>query len=1183
MMDADIRLVKLTRTTMEGKKTLPNDKSWFVADYFDIMEVDVLSLEDPFAEWLGIGGDAADNNVISEQSYTLYCSSNMLMRYEENSEKSYRKNPFDKAGENECLSIIHVYILPEIIARMKMGKDEIRSDAGILLEPFVKDLYDILDLYADKNQNESFIARVYMMLSAGDFAIVIKSRTSDTAYSISTYLRKRMINREEGNCKESGYVIYKTYTLSTIGREITYADQIGDGRRPDRYIVRGSYSNKYWKEQDDVRSFLTELNEKVEELHPLSGRYDFTVRLREEEFCQMMSATEEISQKTENQSARVKCLRHFIDKEYLSGINERYLMDSAEINSKIADCDVISRSVFLSNQASSKSDLIKKNETQINLLIEKHKEIVKKSWNIKAYRKNIQQYLHLLNRQIILCKQINELSDTRIYAKMLIELLNVTLDSVERYMELCSQSETDEWIDALEDNLRKSIVTLDSYAQYIRNNNLQSMQTPNYNIETSMGAEKILIGYSEVLWRFIEFYKSIIKEASMKDYLAVMVPDLSSNKFLNIDVMFSEEESQEKRLIVIGSPTLEEVTDFPTIFPALFHEVAHQFRYESREKRNHAVLKATIQEIMHEISEHISKNLIEKIGGTQSEIYALCTGLEEGLTEQFVLKEENKNDKINDMSLIQLEKYLVDDIDRVFDIWKWKSDLEKRVKDFCLTLRYELDYSDEKMRGWIIKLYQETQINSSEDSDKRSCSQKGSAAVNIEDTINKITEFAFRIAEKCVYRYLNDTDRNEIDLTGGKDIGWELLWNKVCDEDMCAKSREIGRINSTFLKFLDSMDEYEEDCRHSSCFNEPDWNNMATSVKAMEAQLYQHMKRHWEEVGEKSAAVYSMNYYGDDPRTMAGIPDYRHWIHVGRNLGLDHETKASRFSEALETVMNLKNLVTPSFQALYREETADLLMCNVMAMGPAEYVKLVVSLFVPIDNKYEATDIERTLSVLYVQWCYDPDQEKRMALDHYFQICGDIFRELHKNARNLLAAMNIVSKEESPRGEILCGESASEHKESEDIIVENILYLKKCRRQMQEADCDPETIKALAELDNIIRAYELLIELIWRGGFYCDKLHKEQNEVLEDLAEGKKKLTKLCMEAQKNCVVKEIFNAGGVITEYLARSYSPKGMGAGKMADSDCIKNMKTVNEKCIETLLMMYYHNKIRIAQEGR
>lgn len=64
---------------------------------------------------------------------------------------------------------------------------------------------------------------------------------------------------------------------------------------------------------------------------------------------------------------------------------------------------------------------------------------------------------------------------------------------------------------------------------------------------------------------------------------------------------------------------------------------------------------------------------------------------------------------------------------------------------------------------------------------------------------------------------------------------------------------------------------------------------------------------------------------------------------------------------------------------------------------------------------------------------------------------------------------------------------------------------------------------------------------------------------------------------------KEIFNAGGVITEYLARSYSLKGMGAGKMADSDCIKNMKTVNEKCIETLLMMYYHNKIRIAQEGR
>lgn len=1169
-MDADIRLIKLTRTTLEGKKALPNEKSWFVADYFDVMEVNALSLEDPFAEWLGIGSDTADENVIAEQSYTLYCSPNMLTEYEGNSKKSYRGNPFEKEEGNECLSIIHVYILPEILARMEIEKDDIRSDKGILLEPFVRDLYDILDLYAEKNHNESFRARVYMMLSAGDFAIAIRSKRPDTAYSISTCLRKRKINKRKESFEECGYVIYKTYTLSTIGREATYAGaNTGDGRKPDRFIVRGSYSNTYWREQDEVHGFLSGLNENVEELHPLSGRYDFTVRLQEEEFCQIMRFDEGSSHTTEKQSARVKCLRHFIDKGYLSSINERYLMDSAEIDFKIADCDVISGSVFLSDKGDNESDLVEKNEEQIRSLIEQQKDIVKKSRNITGYRKNIQQYLHLLKRQIVLCKKINELSDTRIYAKMLIELLSVVLNSAEQYVELCSQCKTDEWLNSLEDNLRKSIVTLDSYAQYIRNNNLQSMQTPNYNIETSMGAEKILIGYSELLWRFIKFYKGVVENVSTNDYLAVMVPNLNSIT-LNIDVMFPEEETQDKRLIVVGSPTLGEAADFPIIFPALFHEVAHQFRYESRDQRNHAILKSLINEIMHEVSGCLAQNIIERIGVTQNEKYALRVGLEEILTEQFVLMEDN--DKIVNMSLTQLEKYLFDDIDKVFEIWKWKSDLDKRVKGFIFELRYELDYNDQEMHDWIAELCKSLQGRAEDNTD----------STNMESTINKVIEYAFRIAEKCVNRYLNETDRDGISLVDSEDIGWELLWNEVCDADMSAKSREIWQVNRVFLRFLDSMHEYEEKCRQSSCFNDVDWNSKTKGVKAIESQLYEYMKRYWEEIGKKGAAIYSMDCESSLD-AMTEIPGYRQWIQVGRNLGLDHEINASRFNEALETAMNLEDCAAPSFLGLYREETADLLMCSVMDMEPTEYVKLVVSLFVPVDGRYESTDIERAFCVLYVQWCYDKNKEKNLSLDCFLRTCGDIFRKMSANAQDLLLAIGFVNVVENPRGEIPCGESAEEHKEAEDIIVENIFYLQECRKQMQSTGCEPEKVKALAELDNIIRVYDLLIDLIWNGEFYCDRLHSQQKEVLEDLAGGKKILEKLCIEAQKDHVVKEIFDAGIVISKYLSHSYSQTGMGAFKKSNSTCIKNMKAINEKCVETLLMMYYHNKIRIAQEGR
>lgn len=1187
MMDADIRLVRLTRTTLKGKKTLPNPKSWFVADYFDVMEIDSLSLEDSFAEWLGFESDVADDSIITEQSYTLYCSPNMLIEYEGNIEKSYRGDPFVKEEKNDCLSIIHVYILPEIMARMNISRDDVCSDRGILLQPFVEDLYDILDLYAEKNVDESFTARVYVMLSAGDFAIVIRSRRPDTAYSISTYLRKRKAGKEQASCGGSEYVIYKTYTLSTIGRKIIHVeDEHGNLQKQDRFIVRGCYSNKYWKEQEDVRKFQENLSENVEELHPLSGRYDFTVRLREDEFYQIMSFSDNEAQTEVNQSARVKCMKYFIDQEYLTSINERYLMDSAELGSKLTDQEVMSRSIFLSDKGDEGDDLLNKNGKQITILMEKYEMIVGKSRNIIGYRKNIQQYLYLLKRQIILCKNINELSDTRIYAKVLIELLSVILNSVEQYVELCSQSEKDIWLNALENNLRKSIVTLDSYAQYIRNNNLQSMQTPNYNIETSMSTEKILIGYSELLWRFIEFYKNTIKETSMKEYLAVMVPNLNSSN-LNIDVMFREEESQDKRLIVIGSPTLEEITDFPIIFPALFHEVAHQFRYESRERRNRAVLKATIKEVMCKISQYFSQDVVEKTGVSKSELYVLRDGLEKILTELFVAMEDG--DKLTDKSLTQFETWLFDDIDAVFSVWKWKSDLEERVRDYIFELRYEMDYADEEMRGWIIKLQGCLRKNfeeNSKDSLKEN-SESVSSALNRKSTINKIIKYAFQIAGKCVYHYIKDVDgdnRKVLDLAEDENRDWEAEWKKYCENGMCDKYGEVRKINRIFLRFLDSMDEYEEKCRNRDSFIETDWNNRVSQVKELEGQLYKRLKVYWEEVAKQSAAAYNRNAKFDS-KDIVKMPVYRNWIRVGRYLGLDHEIKESKFSEALKAGIYQEDCVSPSFLGLYREETADLLMCNVMGMEPTEYVSLMASLFVPVDNRYAGTDIERVFCVLYFQWCYDLEKEEKekekAAFDRYLQICCDIFSKTRSNAQKLLTAIGMADAAENlPCGEIICGESENDHKESEDIIEKNISYLLDCRKIIQKETYEQEMVKAMAELDNVIRVYDLLIDLMWGGKYYCDNLQKE---VVEDMARGKKRLAGLSAEAQSSPVVKEIFDAGAAITKYLSQSYSQEGIGGSKKAEGGYAGNMRGVNEKCVEILLMMYYHNKIRIAQEGR
>ena len=756
-MNPDIKIIRLSRMTAEGKREhqdLPKrDDCWFVTDYFDLMQINTLSLKHPFAEWLDIRQNSTkdhqnstedhqnsiedhQNNIkdheIAAQSYTLYCSSAMLEHYEKQDEKNqktknYRRNPFEEAVGLECLSIIHVYITPEIWARMEKGPEIVQNKDTIILPSFLDDLYETLDVFSEKNSDDNFVARIYMMLSAGDFAIVVRSKKPDTAYHISTYLRKRRAVSVGEFCPDDEYVLYKTYTLSTIGKQIIDCEEVQN--ETDMFILRGCYSYLYWKEQDEVQKFLAGFQKGIKEFYPISGRYDFTVRLTEEEFYQVMSGnTEGEAGEGEKQSELVKYLKFLIDRKYLSYINERYLMARIEEKSELTREEMVSKSIFLWKNGKKMPKLFEQNDYHIRKLIERQESIAENSQSILGYRKNIQQYLFLLKREISLCKSINELSDTRIYAKVLTEQLEAVLDSAERYISACSESDNidniDRWLDILEDHLRKSVVTLDSFAQYIRNNNLQSLQTPNYNIETSMGVEKVLIGYSELLWSFIEFYQQTMLLADKmptekRTYLPVMVPNLH-DRDVNVEVMFPEGEltntergradyvSDGKCLMVIGSPTLEEVTDFPVMFSALFHEVAHQFRYEERKKRNQAVLKPAVKEVMYKVAAYITDVVLKKIGATSDDANRLCVGLTNGLTEAFIeIKYSDENSgELEGKSLSQFGNELYDNINRLFAVWLWESNLGVRIKEFIFELRYELDSSDKEIRNRLVELHE---------------------------------------------------------------------------------------------------------------------------------------------------------------------------------------------------------------------------------------------------------------------------------------------------------------------------------------------------------------------------------------------------------------------------------------------------------------------------------------------
>lgn len=356
---------------------------------------------------------------------------------------------------------------------------------------------------------------------------------------------------------------------------------------------------------------------------------------------------------------------------------------------------------------------------------------------------------------------------------MLAEQLEAVLDSADKYIELCTQgTENDKWIDILENDLRKAAVTIDSFAQYIRNNNLQSIQTPNYNIETSMGVEKVLIGYSELLWYFIEFYKKKMSMTTIRNYLAVMVPDLHARD-VNVDVIFpldmigdavTKKNNRDKCLIVIGSPTLEEVTDFPVMFPALFHEVAHQFRYENRKDRNQAVLRATVREIMQYVAKDLTKLINDKVGVVSNDGDRLCAGLAEGFTQAFMECKylDNNEDKIGNESLAQFEDELLDNVNELISIWLWKSDLEMQLREFIFELRYELDYSNEESYEILLEMKQYVDEET--------------------EDIDRIKKCAFILAGICASNYMDSVEEERLNLLKQlcqeEILDWEVEWGR---------------------------------------------------------------------------------------------------------------------------------------------------------------------------------------------------------------------------------------------------------------------------------------------------------------------------------------------------------------------------------------------------------------------
>lgn len=1067
-MGADVRIVRLIRKTIFGEKGLPDSSTqglseYFVTDYFDTMRVEKGDVNASFTSMLGILQEDMSNGVdIADHGFSLYCSDEVMELEKKNNRCS---DPFQTTDKKmPFLSIIQVHILPEVMARMP--KEE---SAEQFILSIYQDLHMAMIEYGEckEHQSERFVFRIYKMLSVGDFAIVVRSGNEEISFGISSYLRRRILGNKT-------IVLYKTYTIFTLGDEIIECNFDGQSDvREDRFVLRCCFSNLYWRDREIVYEYLEQEGLSFDDRpYGLNGRYDFSVRVTRKQFLELLPDIRKYKEtgrldSVENSVGKkgsavmndttigqgsaddiVKYMRYLMKNRYLSYINERYLVAQDDRANKLVKNNF--SIVNFREEERPKEVFLDEKIRKLYQVVKGNYEYVCGEINSNVtYLKNIWYYMGLLGKQIDRYYGISGFSDTRVYAIMLLKQIDVTVGLINEYVGLykaaddergSEESEKGAILNRLEDDIREAVCALDSYAQYIRNRNLQSLQTPNYNLESEMSLEKILIGYSEFIKTFMDFYPKWGKLEN-SEWFPVVVPrlkekDVSVRRLFPQGMMNDWEKEKEihgKRRrkcdfnsIVISVPIIAKLGNVETMATSLIHEMAHQFRYELRKERNDALLTYLIHNVMKEITYDVIQKIMDETG-TIEYYYKFGKLMAKILTDVYLdMNYTNKKQELEysfqEAPLSNFEYCFRNDLYETFGGWEKKNQLRDVLYVFLKKL---LQYN----QGEDSQLLEAVEVMDGLIQNAEKSYHSKNVDENGENLYEQIVRCAYGLSWMCAWKrsgrkasYIWEkkgfqTWVREIDL----ETAYEDIWSDAYSEDSPITATDDG-VGDIYKNFRDFSIWIYLNCGNTR--KAKDYEN-AKKKKFLE-EAHNRLCKEWETDKIQEALL---------------TDDDSHISLIGRSMGIDcnSEENFEIFKRRI-TVSVVRNLEIIAEKAdwridKYREETADIFMCNAMELTPFGYMYLLASEWL-CDRQLPQEYYSRSQNVLLFQWCLKTvGGEKRLSYSQYRKECRKMADTLEEAIRTTTKLLIWKCKRNSKRkGSKLLDEfpAFKEWKEKED-------------------------------------------------------------------------------------------------------------------------------------------------------
>lgn len=686
-----ITMLNLYRCSSEKEKMTTTGIGYFSMDYFDGIKIENINVKEgdmipTLGICMGIKADANSKQGISHQRYCL---------------AREQDDDFEVGFKYPLLTIMQVFINPNLYQAKEFAGIYSEEDAKkITCRNCMRRVKKHIEERIPFDKNIKF--GVYRLVTEGDFAVLVWSNTVHDAYDVTTLVRNISILYDDINGSKSSENALFSYSITGVWnhkqtnmqeRKIDWTAYLDE---KDRVDVRFEYSPKFRAtgaqiDTELIKSFL-------EKGQRLLGRYDHQILLNRKQFQELypyitdyklgknMNEWKEIARP---EDPLVEVIVSMMQKEYISYINEKLLLGYSEDH-------------YFDKESSAVWKIITEGKWQT--LYNKNAEMIqegKKRWreveeNLADYYqscRNMQEYVRLIGRFYRVLNEMNQLMELRVSTANLLKQMDVMLDSLIAYLKYAKMNNWNRRItaDCIGQYLQQGIYAVEIFMRYVRNINLQTLQTPNYDLQTNVCIEKVLLAYSQMLRPLTE--KRMDKEAGLflgSTLYPIVVPSMA-NKDLTVGVLFDSSESDNK-LMVVSTPTFLFMCDTCFMVPAVFHEIGHQYRYEARGKRNRCLVRTIYKNLIVGILQRLIS--LEYSLQDEKEFEVLFNDMCDYMEQKLGLETKSQFD------LKAMEMYMISVIEKLVESEKENQNiksLEENVEDYIEKTKEDVREFDKKI------------------------------------------------------------------------------------------------------------------------------------------------------------------------------------------------------------------------------------------------------------------------------------------------------------------------------------------------------------------------------------------------------------------------------------------------------------------------------------------------------